>query len=111
MKKKSEENFLVMILSCGLAIVGVVMMRVVLKLDFQTWSLVYLAAACTAAIRWTSGGAMLSIGSIFRAGACLMIGQFAIKFAGYPSASSFQTASLVPHEIMEALSHFHVFYE
>jgi hypothetical protein len=110
-KKKSEENLLVTILSCGLAIIGVVMMRVVLKLDYQSWSLFYLAAACTAAIRWTSVGATLSVGSAFRAGACLMIGLFAIKFAGYPGASSFQTASLIPHEIMDALSHFHVLYE
>ena len=40
-----------------------------------------------------------------------MIGLYAIKFAGYPGTSSFQTASLVPREIMEALGHFHIYYD
>jgi hypothetical protein len=109
MKKQHEENLLVATLSCLLAIIGVMMMRMVLKLDFQTWSAVYLAAAATAAIRWTSAGASLSIGSGFRAVFCLVIGLSAIKLAGYPGAASFQTASLVPHEIMEALGRFHIF--
>jgi hypothetical protein len=111
MGKDREENFLVVTLTCLLAIVGVVFMKVGLKLDYQTWSFVYLAAASTAAIRWTSAGATVSILSTFRAVVCLGIGLGVMKLAGYPGITSFQTASLVPREIMEALGHFHVFYD
>jgi len=111
MKKRSEENLLVAIMSCMMAIIGVMTMRVVLKLDFQSWALVYVAAASTAAIRWTLAGATLSVGSLIRAAGCLMIGLYAIKLAGYPGAASFQTATLLPNEIKDALAHFHVFYE
>jgi hypothetical protein len=111
MRKQGEESLLVATLSCMLAVIGVMVMRMVLKLDFQSWAAVYIAAASTAAIRWTSAGTSLSIGSGFRAIACLVIGMFAIKLAGYPGASSFQTASLVPREVMEALGYFHVLYD
>jgi hypothetical protein len=110
-KKNKEENLLVAIMTCVLAIAGVMMMRIFLKIDFQAWSLFYIAAACTAAIRWTPSGTSISVGSALRALGCLVVGLYAIKFAGYPGALSFQTASLVPHEIMDALAHFHVFYE
>jgi hypothetical protein len=111
MSNKREENLLVATLSCVLAIMGVMLMKIVLKLDYQTWSIVYMAAAATAAVRWTSRGASVSVGSALRAGACLVIGLFAIRLAGYPGVSSFQTASLVPREVMEALSHFHIFFD
>ncbi len=109
--RQDQENLLVVTLSCLLAIIGVMMMRMTLKLDYQTWSLVYLAAASTAAIRWTSEGATLSIGSVFRAILCFITGLGAIKLSGYPGVSPYQTASLVPPEVMEALARFHIFFD
>jgi hypothetical protein len=109
--KMNQENLLVAIISCVMAIVAIIMMRTVLKLDLQSWAFLYIAAASTASIRWTMAGASLSVGSALRALACLMIGLFAIKFAGYPVPATFQTASLVPNEVMDALSHFHIYYD
>jgi hypothetical protein len=110
-KKQNDENLMVAVLTCMMAVIGVMTMRVVLKLDFQSWALVYLAAAATAAIRWTPSGSNISIGSALRSMGCLVMGLYAIRFAGYPVAASFQTASLVPHEILEAFSYFHALYE
>jgi hypothetical protein len=110
-KKQDDENLLVILVSCVMAIIGVMTMRVVLKLDFQSWALIYIAAASTAAVRWTMHGANLSVWSILRAAGCLMIGLTAIQIAGYPGAASFHTASLVPREIADALGYFHVFYD
>jgi hypothetical protein len=87
--KRDEESPLVIFVSCVLAIIAVVTLRVVLKLNFQSWALVYIAAASTAAIRWTMVGANMSVFSILRAFGCLMIGLTAIQFAGYPGAASF----------------------
>ncbi len=111
MIKTDDENAVVATLSCILAIIGIISMRVILKLDYQVWSIVYLATAATAAIRWTNSGAGITISSAFRAAACLAIGLGGIKLAGYSSASSFQTASLVPHEFLEALGRFHIYFD
>lgn len=111
MSNQREENLVVAIISSLLAIIGVVLMRVYLKLDYQTWSLVYLAAASTAAIRWTSQGIRVSIGSALRSFGCLVIGLYLIKLAGYPGFSSLQTATLLPREVMDALSRFHIYFD
>ena len=39
-KKQADENLLVAILTCLMAIIGVMTMRIVLKLDFQLWAIV-----------------------------------------------------------------------
>jgi hypothetical protein len=109
--KDYQENLLVASLSCFLAIVGILVIRMGLKLDFQSWSLVYLAAASTAAIRWTSVGAGLSMLSGLRSLFCLVVGLSLTKLAGYPGTMSLQTASMVPPEIMEALGRFHIFFD
>lgn len=110
-KRENQEDLLVVSLSCLLAILGVMLMRMYLKLDFQAWSAVYILAAGTAAVRWTSAGSNVSIGSGFRALFCLLIGLIVNRLSGYPSVVSFQTASLLPNEVVDALAHFHIFYD
>ena len=100
------ENPGIVIISCLLAILGVMGMRMVLKLDIQTFALAYVAAAATAAVRWTPMGAGVSIFSLIRAVCCLAIGLVIISLAGYPGVTSFHTASLLPQEIVEALGVF-----
>lgn len=109
--KDYQENLLVAALSCVLAVGGILLIRMGLKLDFQSWALVYIAASSTAAIRWTSAGSSISVVSGLRALFCLVIGISLTKLAGYPGTMSLQTASMVPHEVMEALGRFHIFFD
>ena len=105
MRSDRAEQPLVVVLTCLLAILGVMALRIVLRLDYQLWSVAYLAMALTAAIRRTSAGTDYSTLSALRGVACLVFGLYLTQTLGYPG-SSYRSADLVPEELVANINRF-----
>jgi hypothetical protein len=102
MARERVENGWVVIGACLLAVLGVMAIRVILRLDFRLWPVFYLAMGLTAAIRRTSEGSDCTIFSALRGIVCLILGLHAAEWLGYPGAS-YRSIVLVPEGCLKAL--------
>ena len=105
MRSDREEDPLVVTLTCLLTILGVMALRIGLRLDYQLWSVAYLGMALTASIRRTSRGNDCSTLSALRGVACLVVGLYVTQSLGYPG-SSFHQPDLVPEELVANINRF-----
>ena len=105
MRSDRAEDPLVVTLTCLATVLGVMVLRIVLRLDYQLWSMAYLAMGLTAAIRRTSSGNDCSTLSALRGVACLAIGLYATQKLGYPGGS-YHSADLVPEELVANINRF-----
>jgi hypothetical protein len=102
MASDRAENRLVVVLSCLLAIVGVMLMRISLNMDLRVWAVAYLSMGLTASIRRTSHGTSFTTLSAIRGFMCLVIGLFVTDKLGYHSVS-LASARMLPEELLTAL--------
>jgi hypothetical protein len=105
MRSDRAEDPLVVTLTCLLTILGVMALRIGLRLDYQLWSVAYLGMALTASIRRTSRGNDCSTLSALRGVACLVVGLYMTHSLGYPM-SSFHQPDLVPEELVANINRF-----
>jgi hypothetical protein len=102
MARERVENHWLVIGTCLLAILGVMMMRISLGLDFRFWAGAYMAMALTAAVRRTSEGSDYTVWSALRGFACLFLGLYATQWLGCPEPS-YRSVALFPEEFLEAI--------
>ena len=101
MASERAENQWIVATTCLLAILGVILLRTTLGLNYQVWFMAYLAMGLTASIRRTSAGNTFSVWSALRGIGCLVIGLYLTRRLGYHGIS-YCSAALVPNELIDA---------